>query len=413
MLLFRTDGSASQAAVQIASETCRYLQLDFWGLLQATYLPGPVSGKAQIVAAYRREIAARLPVRPIERLSEDFPGVVAANLAIGSPEGRTLHGLVVNSINYVSACATRQGDYPYCEVLDLPSYSTAKSLFAGLALIRLEKNYPGTTRQLVADYVPACQGAAWAGVTFLNVLDMATGNFNSSGFENDENSRATNGFFLALDHQSKIAYSCSVYPHQAPAGTTWVYHTSDTYILGAALNAYLKTLPGRSDQDIFTDVVVAELYAPLELSPVARNSRRTSDAVRQPFTGWGLTFHHDDIARLAHFVSVEQGKLGGTELLDAELLNAALQKSSMQRGLDAGALRGFKYQHGFWARDVRDLLGCAHSTWVPFLSGFGGISVVLFPNGLIYYNFADDGMIATFDWSRPALEAAKFGKFCQ
>jgi hypothetical protein len=79
----------------------------------------------------------------------------------------------------------------------------------------------------------------------------------------------------------------------------------------------------------------------------------------------------------------------------------------------AHAFRDFKYQHGFWARDVRNLLGRAHSTWVPFLSGYGGISIVPFPNGAIYYNFADDGSLQTFDWSRPALEVVKFGRFCQ
>lgn len=413
MFLFRADGSASRAALQIVSETCRYLQLDLWGLLKATYDPRPVPGKAQLVAAYRREVSARLPVRSIERLSEDFPAVVAANFAIGPPNGRTLYGLVVNGIDYVSACPTRRGNYPYCDVLDLPSYSIAKSLFAGLALMRLQKNYPGTAGESIAKYVPQCQGTAWAEVTFLNALDMATGNFNSSGFEVDENSLETNGLFLPLDHDSKITYSCSAYPHRAAPATTWVYHTSDTYILGAALNAYLRTLPGRSDQDIFTDVVVAELYAPLQLSPVVLHSRRTTDDARQPFTGWGLTFHRDDIARLAHFVSVERGELDGKALLDPELLDAALQRNPRQRGLEAAAFRGLRYQHGFWTRDVQGLLGCAHSTWVPFLSGFGGISVVLFPNGTIYYNFADDGSIQTFDWSLPALEVAKLGRFCQ
>jgi len=50
---------------------------------------------------------------------------------------------------------------------------------------------------------------------------------------------------------------------------------------------------------------------------------------------------------------------------------------------------------------------------VPFMSGFGGISLVLFPNGVVYYNFADDGALASFDWAAPAREVRKLGDFCQ
>jgi deoxyribodipyrimidine photolyase-like uncharacterized protein len=59
------------------------------------------------------------------------------------------------------------------------------------------------------------------------------------------------------------------------------------------------------------------------------------------------------------------------------------------------------------------VLGCEHDTWVPFMSGFGGISLVLFPNGVVYYNFADDGALASFDWAAPAREVRKLGDYCQ
>jgi hypothetical protein len=47
------------------------------------------------------------------------------------------------------------------------------------------------------------------------------------------------------------------------------------------------------------------------------------------------------------------------------------------------------------------------------MSGFGGISVVLFPNGVVYYNIADDGQIVSFDWSLVVPEVRKLGDFCR
>ena len=47
------------------------------------------------------------------------------------------------------------------------------------------------------------------------------------------------------------------------------------------------------------------------------------------------------------------------------------------------------------------------------MSGFGGISVVLFSNGVVYYNFAEDGLNATFDWTNPAKEVKKISNYCQ
>jgi hypothetical protein len=415
MFLFNNAGQVSKTAMQITGETCLYLKLDLWGLLTTTYAPASVSGKAGIVSAYNAEVSHRLPVRSMTQLGSDYPALTPANLAIGAASSRTLYGLVVNGINYVSACATRNGDYPYCEVLDLPSFSTAKSAFASVALMRLQAMYSGAKTQLISARVPVsqCMTSAWSGVTFDNTLNMATGNYDSASYEVDEGAAKTKGLFVPLDHASKISYSCGAYPRKATPGIKWVYHTSDTYILGTAMNDYLKSLPGSTGADLYTNLIVADIYTPLGLSGVTNSTRRTYDNVAQPFTGWGLTFHHDDVARIARFLSVDNGQIGGSIVLDQTMLNTALQRNSADRGLQTGTLTDFKYKYGFWARNVKTALSCAHDTWVPFMSGVGGISVVMFSNGVIYYNFAEDGLSATFDWTNPAKEAKKISNFCQ
>ena len=77
-----------------------------------------------------------------------------------------MYGLVVGGVNYLSACDTRSGAYPYCDVIDLPSYSLAKSVFAAAALMRLELLQPGASAQRISAHVPECATPAWNGVTF-------------------------------------------------------------------------------------------------------------------------------------------------------------------------------------------------------------------------------------------------------
>ncbi len=415
MFLFRGDGSVSHAALQISGETCSYLKFDMWAALAAAYVPGVVAERAAALAVHHDEVVHRLAQRPLAQLAQDYPSVSVADLAIGAAGARTVYGLVVDGVNYVSACHTRAGDYPYCAVLDLPSYSTAKSAFAALALMRLQALTRAAVTQSIRGWVtaPSCQHPAWDAVTFRDALDMATGNYDSALYEQDENDAKTRGLFLALDHAGKIGFACGAYPHHSPPGTLWVYHTSDTYLLGTAMNAYLKSLPGREHADLFNDLLVGDVFGPLNLSPVTHTSRRTYDAVRQPFTGWGLTWHYDDIARLASFLAAGDGRIAGEPVLDRQMLATALQRNPDDRGLPAANLANFRYKYGFWARNVQSLLGCAAPTWIPFMSGFGGISVVMFPNGIVYYNFASDGELASFDWGHPAKQVRRIRDYCQ
>jgi len=135
--------------------------------------------------------------------------------------------------------------------------------------------------------------------------------------------------------------------------------------------------------------------------------------VAQPFTGWGLTYHHDDVAKLGKFLAADNAQINGVQVLDNTMYTTAMQRNGADRGLQTGTYTNFKYKYGFWARNLKSELSCANATWVPFMSGFGGISVVIFPNGVVYYNFAEDGLAATFDWTNPAIEVKKISNYCQ
>lgn len=414
MFLFNDDRVLEHAAVQISSETCLYLQFDLWGMLKAEYAPQSVQDADTIIAAYRREIAARLPTRPLAELATEFSGVDLASLATARDTSRTRHGVVYKGINYVSNCPTRHGDYPYCEMLDVPSYSVAKSVVAGVALMRMEKRYPGTATRPMSPLVPAsgCRTDAWKDVDLLDLLDMSTGHYDSSKYMADEDAAKIVPFFDATSYTHKLAFSCEAYPRAIGPGRAWVYHTPDTYLLGVALDNVLKQQTRGADSDIFNDVVEADIFAPLQLSPTARTTRRSYDATAQPFFGWGLFLHADDIAKLGMFLGPDQGRINDQPLLDDGLLAQAMQRDAEHRGLQVAHLENFRYQHGFWARNLQQELGCGQPTWVPFMSGFGGILVAMFPNGAIWYSAADDGELASINFAKPAQELAKLGSIC-
>ena len=414
MLLFDDAGAVSQAALQVSGETCHYLQLDLWGTLHAAYAPGAVADRDALVAAHRAEVAARLPVRPISALADDHPGLDPAKFAIGAARGRTAYGVVANGVHYRSGCATRHGEHPFCEVMDLPSYSVAKSVVAGLALMRMERLHPGVKDLAVADFAPAsgCRTEKWRDVRFLHLLDMATGQYDSPAYMADEDDARVRDFFSPESHAQRLAFACEAYPRREAPGARWVYHTSDTYLLGTVLQQALRRLPGRERDDVFDDVLWPGVLGPIGLSPTARATRRSRDEARQPFFGWGLTLLSDDIAKLARFLGEQRGRIDGREALDAPLLDAAMQRDPAHPGLPVATLERYRYRHGVWARNVQAELGCAQPTWVPFLSGFGGITVAMFPNGMAWYNVADDGLLASIDFAAPAVEAAKFGAYC-
>ncbi len=86
-------------------------------------------------------------------------GVDPANFAHPdevSREHLTTWGVIVDGVHYVGGCQTRAGAYPFCDSIDLPSYSLAKSVFASAALMRLEKTHPGTRSLTAASFVAEC-----------------------------------------------------------------------------------------------------------------------------------------------------------------------------------------------------------------------------------------------------------------
>jgi CubicO group peptidase (beta-lactamase class C family) len=407
--LFNGEG-ISKVWYQVTQETSISTSLDMWGMLEARYNPGPVPASAEIRADFAREIANRFPTRPIQQLARDYPGVDPSAFGRGITLGNlTWYGFVVNGINYVSGCATRYGEYPYCESMRAPSYSTAKSAFASVALMRLaQKVDPAVPDLLVKDYLPEAADSPgdWSAVTFDHALDMATGNFESAENMVDEEQWDTDPFWNEEYYDQKIAAALN-WPHSADPGTRWVYRTFDTFILTRAMQNFLQTHAGQ-DADIF-EFVVDEVYRPLGMGPGVFSTLRTKDDDwhGQPYGGYGMWWIPDDLARISNFLNVDGGVIAGEQVLHPDLLASALQRDPDDRGVDRG--RVGKYNNAFWADKYGKSNGYDCEFWVAEMLGYSGIVVVLMPNGASYY-YASDGR--QFTWDAALREANKITPFC-
>ncbi|ROR99942.1 hypothetical protein EDC56_2577 [Sinobacterium caligoides] len=415
--LFKDGGEISNVQYQVASETCAYYQFNLYGRLAASYSESAVAGAESIKSAYETEVSSRMPIKAISELATDYPNASVDISKIASDQNAddmTLYGVVYNGVHYVGGCETRYGTYPFCDVMSLPSYSTAKSVVGALSLMRLQQKYPGAKDAIVKDYVSECDNSTkWGSVTLENALDMATGNYNSSNYEKDEVDSAVDWLY-SNSHSEKVDISCNFYSHKEDAGKTWVYHSSDSYLVGRGVNDYLQNEEGGS-KEFFADMLVADVFAPLGLSPSMSQSIRTTDSESAALTALGLFYHRDDVVKLAAMLNNDNGAINGTQVLDADMVNAALQRDANDRGLPLDPSENTPtayYNDSFWSYDLNAssvMQNCSKETWVPYMSGYGGIGIQLLPNGMTYYFFSDG---SDFSFTTTTNELDKISPLC-
>jgi hypothetical protein len=420
----------SNVYYQVTQETCYPMKFDLWGFASGTYSPATVPGADALSTRHTAELANRLPTRTLDAL----PAFDRSAFLRGfkDPKQVTTYGLLFNGVNYGSGCPTRFGEYAFCDEMRLPSYSIAKSAFAGVALMRLAQLYgPEVYGYLIKDFVPEhSMGGRWDTTTFKHALDMATGNFDSDAYSADEGSRTMDRFIVDESYRGKMSAAFAFRPSAAP-GTRWVYQSSATFVVTQAMNALLKQRSGK-DADIF-NLVRDDVYVPLRVSAGGLTTIRTENSPTGAPTGYyGLFFNKDDVAKIGGFLSDGTGAIAGVPVLAAGRLTEALFRtpnaadvgvpilgSSPTSALGAPQLGPNKprtsntrrYANGFWGRHLTtaEFPQNACDFWVALMSGYGGNIVLLLPNGVVTYVFSD-GM--EFRWVDYALALAKLAPMC-
>ncbi len=448
MTFLFNGSSVSHVFYQIDYEVCAYWQANFYGNLTASYTPSTISGDTTLENSAATEIKNRIPTKPFSALATDYPNSgVSTSAFIGQylhPTYIAGYGLYINGVNYVSTCQTRTDAYPFCSEMRWPSYSIAKSAFAETALSRLGQQFgSGVYSLLLKNYISQYTlGGTYTSTTFDNLADMASGNYNSTGFETDENSTSETNFVGAVPYYnynsptsaSKIYDAFTLFhTNTTTPGTTWVYHSHDTFLLVSAMEAYAQAQLGTST-DIWTKTYT-DVFSPLNVSPgmqqimrTACNNQSTSSncssstkvsATGAPIGSHGMYLIQDDLAKIGYFFNNNNGKISGTQVLDPAREDDTMVRTS-NLGLvtaDSGFYTGSPivantnhYNNDYWLKywtttefppnsGATENGGLAtnpfNSTftcqfWIPYMSGYGGNTVLLLPNNAVYYIFSED-----------------------
>ena len=391
------ENQISNIIFEIASETCAYYKFDYVGLYSANFqfintVPDLSNNSGKNIISIEN-LYNRYNLTNKSFLNSDYI----------DPSNVTIYGLIDSNNHYVSSCMTRLGNYPFCDQILLPSYSLAKSIAGTFSLSLLESQYGSISNLYVSDLVPECYGRKWKNVTLNNLSEMSTGQYFNSTHDFDESSVASSEvIFMFEEHKDKIKKACSAFPKKTKPGTRFVYHTSDTYILGLALNNYLQSNSNR--KDYFNDVLIPFLESN-NLSQTSQSVLATNDNINQSYTGWGMFFLRSDLDRLSTIIH----NIKNNSSTQLTYLYDALNPNDSNSLLAIPSVNIY-YNNGFWSRKFdKDIFNCSEDVWIPFMSGFGGITFAFFPNGMSYYYFSDG---YEFAWESAIFSSHSIKPFC-
>jgi hypothetical protein len=410
------DTSVSGFRFQVVQEIVPWSQPDFWGQLSLKYVPGPVPRREEIAASLREELASRLPSRPWSDLSDLVdPGLLSSASGNVLPEFVSAAGAIVDGTFYLQPCRARYGSFPYCAEMRHGSFSVSKSMGAGIAMLRLAEKYGEDVFDLkIVDYVNVtATHDGWRNVTFGDVLNMATGvgtygpdRDDPSQYLADDGGELFNAFTNALSAQEKLDVAFSYGNYDWGPGEVARYNSSQTFILSAAMQAFLQSREG-PDADIW-DTVLEEVFQPIGVAhaPIMRTIE--PDGSRGlPLFGWGMYPTVDDTAKIA-LLLVNAGNHDGEQLLHAGKIAEALRQTGYD-GLPTGEIWAYgegAYHMSFWS--VPYVTTDGRQLHVPYMSGFGGNRVLLHPNGVVTFRFSDGQDYETAPMIRLAEALAPF-----
>jgi CubicO group peptidase (beta-lactamase class C family) len=328
--------------------------------------------------AARRELNSRLPTRSLQE--ELDPSWIVAE-ALVRPGGPL----------YYQTAATPCGAYPYPLEMRFGVRSIMKSIAAPLSLLRLAQLHgPDVLDLEVGRYVSGLH-EKFNAVRFIDAANMATGfggtgtlraepnDFNDGYLEADYD-----GWYTAPSHEEKLAHMGKwLGPYPWAPGTVLRYRDNDYYVLGAAIDGYLKSIRG-ADADIW-DMLVTEVFTPIGIHRAPTTRTREPDGARG--TVWfnaGYFPTLDDLAKIA-LLYQSRGEWGGQQILHRELTSDLLSGRGVLPKQD-GTSRTH-YRMGFHFKSVYSQ-ALQQETYVPAMWGSGESEIMLHPDGLVCIRIA-------------------------
>ncbi|HEV7612203.1 MAG TPA: serine hydrolase [Steroidobacteraceae bacterium] len=399
--LYRS-GQASALRFQFVQQTGPYLIKQYfvaWGYAPTEF----AAGNSQQLEARRvqaqAELADRLPARPWSELVKTVPpGVLEGFGGPIYPKWQVAVALVRDGTLYYQDPITPYGPYPYPLEMRFGVRSVTKAVFAPLALLHLAQVYgPWVLTLKIGDYVPDLD-PKWRRVRFVDASNMATG-FGGMGSTKTHPNDIFDGYlggdydawYMAPSHADKIRQmAATLHPYPWEPGTVMRYRDQDYYVLGAAIQSFLKSV--RGPQADLGEMVQNEVFGPIGIhqAPVVR----TREAGGRDGLVWCNAGYYptlDDLAKIA-LLYESRGAHGGMQILNRELTadllaarDAIVKNADAALGPVAAPLADSKedglYKMGFHFLRYVDTSGTVE--YLPSMHGSGDNEVILYPNRMV------------------------------
>jgi CubicO group peptidase (beta-lactamase class C family) len=314
------------------------------------------------------------------------------------PKWQVAVALVRDGTLYYQDAVTPYGTYPYPLEMRFGVRSVTKSVFAPLALLRLAQVYgPWVLTLKVGDYVPALD-PKWRRVRFVDAANMSTG-FGGVGSTKTHPNDIFDGYlggdydtwYTAPSHAEKIKQIASaLHPYPWEPGTVMRYRDQDYYILGAAIDGFLKSV--RGPQSDLGDFVQAEVFTPIGIhqAPVVRTREAGGrDGLLWCNAGYYPTL--DDLAKIS-LLYESLGAHGGVQILNRDLTADLMAgRDAIVKNADAAlgpvpAPLSLSHEDGLYKMGfhfLRYVNGNGAVEYIPSMHGSGDNEVILYPNRMV------------------------------
>ncbi|MDE2877389.1 hypothetical protein [Candidatus Palauibacter soopunensis] len=358
-----------------------------WGQLAAEFAPGPAP--AGLVEAFAAEKALRLPLRPISDLRPLVgDSVFDAMHGDMNVENMVTAALLVRDTLYAADCPTPFGELPFCGEQRFGIWSVTKSTGNTVAALRLAQRYGrAVLEERVADYLNVtAEHDGWDDVRFRDILNMATGV--GEGSTRTEPNNTGDGYlvgyddwYTAISKDERIRQVFRASNHPWGPGEVVRYRDQDAFLIGAAMDAYLKHRAG-PEADLW-EMLEEEVYRPIGVPHAPTNRLVEADgSLTLPQMSQGYYPTVDDLAKIARLLQ-DGGVDDGEPLLHPELTAEVMYRTDV-RGITFGPpveVGQPSYYLAVWHQNYVGEGGCVVD--LARMSGWGGHRVVLFPNGIV------------------------------
>ena len=274
--------------------------------------------------------------------------------------------VVHEGVLYRDDCPTAAGPFPYCDDVRYGVWSVTKSAMMNVAMLRLALNYEADFFDHPIDrYIPAAEDSPneWENVKFRHLANMASGH----GPDGDPTCYLCDydRWYVAPSEQEKTTEALD-YVWFTDPGTVFNYRDQDAYLLGVALDAFVKDKEG--PEATVWNLLRNEVYRPIGIFHAPTNSTVEPDgSAGQPLMANGYYPTLDDLAKIA-LLYEQGGNWNGEQLLDPSYVEQLLPRETPPEGaLPASDDRSTYYLTNWWLQRLDSSAGCVR--YVPNMRG--------------------------------------------